>query len=284
MSEVIASAVPATNATSAGDVVNYISGTMLDYAILLAAIGTITMAIIELYKSVRNSRLHFHKKRTWLWLHADNDSTAYSEMLSLATGHPIKDTFVTPQTVGFARSAIGEVHFSDVIFDQPTDKMMGQMQAAVNIVLDFPNRYPALYAFLTGSESARILHEDAQLWLTYCNKVSTGVVANGIGAEENKQLGRDAAQARARLANLVARKLDGFQNETQYLWAEYNQRASVVIGTVFLLYVLTHFEATYSGKPLGIGAILLLSVFGGMISPFAKDIVSALSGLNAKRK
>ncbi len=281
MDSVIASAVQAASTPTAGDVVNNFSGLILNYAILLAAIGTITMAIIELYKSVSNSRLHFHKNRTRVWLQADQNPEAYSEMLSLATGHPLREAFLEKQSVGFARAAIGEVHFSDVIFDQPADKMLGQMQAAVNIVLDFPQKYQALYAFLTGSESANKLHDDAQLWMEYCGKVSAGASAGITWKEDDKQLGRDAAQARARLANLVARKLDGFQNETQYLWAEYNQRASVIIGTAFLLYVLSQVD---SARNLGWMGILLLSVFGGMISPFAKDVVSALSGLSAKRK
>ena len=281
MDPVMVSAVQAASATTAADIVNKFSEAALSYAVLLAAIGTITMAVIELYKSVRNSRLHFHKKRTRLWLRADEDPTAYSEMLSLATGHPLKETFTRTQTVGFAKLATGEVHSSDVIFDQPTDKMMGQLQAAVNIVLDFPRKYKALFAFLTGSESANMLQDDAQLWMEYCSKSSAGASTSESGKEEDKLLAREAAQARARLANLVARKLDGFQNETQYLWAEYNQRASVAIGTAFLLYVLPQVD---SAKHLGWLGIVILSVCGGMVSPFAKDIVTALSGLNAKRK
>ena len=285
MDQMIASSVVAANSSvqsnlidRTGEAVNQFSSEILGYAIILAAIGTITMALIELYKSMMNSRLHFHKKRVRAWLNADRDPDAYSEMMSIATGNPIKDDFLTSHSVRITNKAMGEVHFSDVIFDQPTEKMMGQFQSAANIVMDFPARYPALYAFLTGSVSANRLHEDARQWVDYCAMASNGMAYEGYG---EKKLGREASQSRARLANLVARKLDGFQNETQYLWAEYNQRAAVVLGSIIMYSVLKNSDA---GDHLGPLAIALLSVIGGMVSPFAKDVVSALSGLNAKRK
>lgn len=241
-------------------------GAITDHALILAAIGTVTMALQELVKSVFDLRLIFNRWRFRKWVRHE---AARRQWLALASGGDY---------AGEARKMtallIGEIDAANVVFDQPVEKMMGQLQAATNVILDFPylEDYEEAYRFLVNAPPLPgELKGDAAIWRQYAQRAAAAT--DELPAGE----GRAAAQARARLANLVARKLDAFQNEAQYLWAELNQRIAVLAGGLFLFSLLL-----YGGKVDPFSA-LLLSVMGGLIAPFAKDVVSALSGLAVKR-
>src|SRR3989304_5358600 len=45
--------------------------------------------------------------------------------------------------------AAGGAGGARALYDQPGEKLLGQMQAAVNVALDFPGVFPAFYGFLT---------------------------------------------------------------------------------------------------------------------------------------
>ena len=235
----------------AAAIVEQFSQNILRYAVLLAAVGTITMALIELVKNVASLRMRFNRWRVRKWA----GGSALGELEALC--------------VGSARLEKG----SSVLYDQPTEKMMGQLQAAANLALDFPYRYQALYRFLTGSGSE--LSGDAKLWYDYAE-----AVVEGRARDEDA---RPAAQARARLGALVARSLDSFQNGTQYLWASLNQRVAVVAAGAFIFWLLFVMPDTKEVK-FDLFRALVLAFFGGLVAPFAKDVVSALSGLTARTK
>jgi len=157
--------------------------------------------------------------------------------------------------------------------------MLGQIQAATNLILDFPAEYPHAYDFIAGplADDTTSKHSDAwkdsEAWKTAAEKMARG---DHMGEPDR----RKATQARARLGNLVSRRLDGFQNATQYLWAELNQRAAFILGASLILGLAQYAPA--EAKLDWLKAILFAGL-GGLIAPFAKDIVSALSGLKTKR-
>ena len=110
----------------AAQVIQNLAENTLEYALLLAAIGTISMAFIEVFKGVFSLRRHFHRNRVASWV---GDTGCLNELLLLAAGNP---------------------ESADVLYDQPTERMMGQIQASANLALDFPDRYPRVYAFFTS--------------------------------------------------------------------------------------------------------------------------------------
>jgi hypothetical protein len=177
-----------------------------------------------------------------------------------------------PEYGSLHKWAIGEVALADGIYDQPTEKMLGQIQAATNLVLDFPAEYPHAYDFIAGPLTGHTTSGDSEAWKTAAKKMARG-------DEVSETDRRKATQARARLGNLVSRRLDGFQNATAYLWAEMNQRAAFVMGCVLILSLAWPDEP----KLKTVTSAILLAALGGLIAPFAKDIVSALSGLKTKR-
>lgn len=233
-----------------GKILEGISEGILAYATILAAVGVLAMALLELIKGVFRLRRHYHAAQVKNWI---ADDSVYRSLLALAVG--------------------GEGN-AGALFDQTTSKMMGQIQSAANIALEFPDNYPEFFRHITRIPGQDGIERDMESWRTYCLRATRGDLSKDNPADQ--QLIREGTQARARLDHLVARKLDAFQNATEYRWALINQIISVVLGTMILWYALSETDAprwTY-----------VLAVMGGLVAPFAKDVVSALSGLKATRK
>ncbi|HJQ35838.1 MAG TPA: hypothetical protein VKB93_01735 [Thermoanaerobaculia bacterium] len=224
---------------------------ILDWALVLAAVATITMALLELLKAILAVRRRYHERRIRTWL---GPGDTYGEMMMLAVGG------------GGAPQAL---------FDQPTNKMMGQIQAAANTALDFPDRYPAFYTFLTVEPGTRAATSDQDIWREFCARVERGERIDPENTEFSADVSR-ATRARARLDHFVARRLDAFQTVTEYLWARGNQAVAVAGATIFLLFLLA------AHRPLNVG-LVVIAFFGGTISPLAKDVVAALGDLRTRR-
>jgi hypothetical protein len=237
----------------------------LDYAILLAAVGTISMAFLEFVKAITRARLHFHRYAISRWLRFAESDRAFEELMTLAAG--------------------GKENAAS-LFDQPSGKLMGQLQAAANVALDYPHMYKPLYEFLTSQPQPRIPPpkenapaRDADTWRSFAEQLSRAPAS----AEERPEFlatSRSGTQARARLGHLVARKLDSLQNWIEYRWARLNQFVSVALGAVFFYVFLNTTPALRSESRFSLLAVAML---GGLIAPFAKDIVTALSGLRTRR-
>ena len=245
---------------SAASVIDNIAAHTLNYALLLAAIGTLAMAFIEMLKGVLRLRLLFHRKQVTGWV---TDSAARHQLLILAAG--------------------GE-HNADVLYDQPTERMMGQIQAAANLCLEYPDRYPQAYAFFTKEDlemrtlQGEAMKSDSKVWAGFA--LHAGQIKKTIEPNEPDD-SRAAQQARVRLGNLIARRLDMFQNRTQFRWARYNQAASILVGAgLSLVALMPRTSVDWWSKEML--AIFALSLLAGMLAPFAKDVVSAVSGLRSK--
>lgn len=239
-------------------IVDGFAANIVAYAVLLAAVATITMALLELAKAVGRVRLVYHRRMVAQWVGAE----AYHELLQLA---------------------VAEVESAGALFDQPTDKMMGQIQSAANVALDFPELYPSLYGFLTRAPRSAAAQketgggrsvgttEDAMVWREYSRTLDL----DRRGDEALPPGAQAAMRARSRLDHFTTRKLDAFQTRTEYIWARANQLVAVVGCGAFILVIL-------SSIPLSLPQKVMLAAFGGMIAPFAKDVVSALGGLRAR--
>ncbi|MCW4470245.1 hypothetical protein OGH69_14805 [Flavobacterium sp. MFBS3-15] len=240
-------------------------GNILSYAVVLATVATITMTFLEMFKTILKWKLNFHKSRVRFWV---GNQSQFEELLILT---------------------VANIDSANALFDQPTDKMMAQIQAATNVAIDYPDMYPHLYAFITGSPQSeaaaretggsgyRDTNEtptDAQIWSSFIlskTKVSNNDISN---PEFDLQL-QAATKARARIDHFIARKLDALQTQLEYNWARKNQYLAVFACACLLMGLLLSLNVP-------ILPAIGLSFFGGMMAPLAKDIVSALSGLKSK--
>ena len=281
-----------------------------DGAIYLAAVATLSMAAIELLKTTGRLRMRYHRWSTWGWT-ANEPRTVAKLFRAVGSWRPFKDVSAYTNKADsqilseLLLLAAGGHDYANALYDQPIEKMMAQIQSAANVALEFPNEYPALYAFLTHanivgsvlsaparatvSANPKDLDEggqvsDARSWKRGVDAVRSmqnmRVTRTGSQPDDVKAADAEAAgKARSRLNNLVARKLDAFQNETRYFWDRLNQWVSSIMCTV-LLFVFSSQLATILAPLTGINIIFLL--FGGIAAPFAKDVVTALASFGKK--
>lgn len=229
----------------------------LNYAVTLAAVGVLAMALLEAIKGVGDIRHWFHAWKLRQWI---GKGSAYEELLFLA---------------------IGDRERTDALCAQPLEKMMGQIQAAANVALDFPDDSKALYEFLTTtdvlqtSDAASMpapedrAKRDRERWAKIAKTEGQRSLEARGAAPTGEEL--EAAQARIRLANLVSRKLDAFQLRTLYYWERANQLASMLISVLIVWYALGFGTANFTLRSLAFGII------AGLLSPFAKDLATSLA-------
>ena len=237
---------------------------LLDYALALAAVGALSMALIELFKKILDSRTRFHAKRWTAWMKKSGDGVidlvdrrqAYADLIQLCTG-------VTPGEATDSSAALVD-HDGSLpmwhgwdpdpaysVFSLEPARMMGAIQDAGDMALAAPDRYKALFRLMTAGAS----QSDIDTWRNKSGEV------------------KDQAEAFARLRQIFKRKLDSFQLYTEQRWASYNQFSANVVGAIVM------FAALYSLRTdlaLGLGSLVMLSLFGGVLSPVAKDLVAAL--------
>jgi hypothetical protein len=234
------------------------SSQVLHFAVLLAAVGTITMAFLELLKALTRARLWFHKRVLERWI----DDPALSQLLVLSAGSS-EDVF------GW--------------YDQPDERLMATLQSAANVALNYPLAYPDLYAFLTAGSGradagAERSEGDAETWRKASKIGSDPVPDDEAERATFLALSRQGTDARARLGNLAQRKLDSFASRIDYVWSRLNQSLAVIVGTVLFYWFISSSEAVHEAPGV---ARWGLAVLGGLVAPFAKDVVSALSGLGS---
>jgi hypothetical protein len=244
--------------------VEVFASNLLDYALALAAVGALAMALIELFKKLLDSRTKFHAKRWTAWMKKSGDGVidavdrrqAYADLIQLCTG-------VTPGEAADSSGALidhdGSLpmwHGWDPdpaysVFSLEPSRMMGAIQDAGDMALAAPDRHKALFRVFTAGAS----QSDVDAWV------------------QKKVEVKDQAEAFARLRQIFKRKLDSFQLYTEQRWASYNQFSANVVGAIVMAIVLYSLRVDLK---LGLGGIMLLSLFGGVLSPVAKDLVAAL--------
>lgn len=279
---------------------NDISNFIMSYAITLAALGALTVAIIEAWKKLRDSPAIFHRRSVLRWLDndpgregvmtsshyrvwpADPDQQAVSpdsrksytsarcfeQLLWLTTGvQPVEEGKAPRFHAALARgwTSYGR-SIGSALFELELDRMMGQVQDAADVALNNPRMFPDLFAFLTRGASL----EDAQRWQDDVTVAMTTL------ASDNPRR-KDIADRYIRLKQLVRRHLDSFQIVTAARWREWNQLAAVVVGAV-LLFVAQYMNVQQNGVASAVDwlKIMPVSLLGGMLAPVAKDLVDAL--------
>jgi hypothetical protein len=264
---------------------------ILGYALTLAAVGTLAMALVEIAKSVLRLQLRYNRWSVQRWTRGD-PRALWRLMAALPGFRP-----TTPsRAFDDSNSTLSELLLlsagghdeANALYDQPVEKMMGQIQAAVNVAMDFPQEYPHLYTFITkipedywAHGAARNTGQDDVRWAQGVDKVHRIRTLPPQSAPLDPATVSEAqasAQARARLNNLVARRLDAFQNETQYFWMRLNQWAATILGT--LIFAIALHAANDS---LSWIVLILLSIPAGVVAPFSKQLATSLMSFGGKK-
>ncbi len=273
--------------------VNRFTDFLLSYVGALAAVGALSMALIEAGKKLSDSRTRFQALRWTQWVQrspfetimipssgtkggpALSLSSAYGELLQLCTGVPrtvandAAERLLTsrghlPARHAFLRSELP----AHALFALDLQRMMGSIQEAADIALASPRENGSLYLLMTsGADPA-----DISRWY---EEGPDSMIAIVDPNPQDRQAIKDHADRFARLRQIVKRKLDGFQVYAGDSWTTWNQTVANIVGIVALFLILIWIKSTSPSTP-GYPTIVLLSLFGGILSPIAKDLVSAL--------
>ena len=261
--------------------VDDIGSQILAYAVLLAAIATIVMALLELIKGVLRVRMRFHYWHLRRWVRDRGGAPGK------VWHHDLRSRDVDPPALIQLKklcSAQGEDIVA--ILELPTDEMVRHLRGAAGVAIDFPDRFPDLSRFLMDL-TPNVATEWNRLSSVPRGESHDGhdrpldLDGNDDQVASNGEWSAAAIRARARIDHFVTRRLDAFQAHLEYWWARWNQYSAVGGGTLFIAGVL----GLSGGAPWGGARVfqtLVLAAFGGMLAPFAKDVVSALINLRAK--
>ena len=268
--------------------VNEFADFLVRYLGALAAVGALSMALIEAAKKLLDSRTKFQALRWTRWVmrtpldralsgaQPATHARSMAQVIQLCTG-------VTTDEASSAADGLIERggHLSlghafhtvpaHALFALDLARMMGSIQDAADVALSSPTEYSDLYQLMTAGARA----DDVERW--YADGSSALVsIADLNPTTEQRQAVKEHAERFARLRQIVKRKLDGFQLYTGDRWASWNQTAANAAGIVVMFIVLTWLQRNSAVASISFPSLVVFSLLGGILSPVAKDLVSAL--------
>lgn len=257
--------------------IDLISGFVLPYAIALAAVGTISMALLEAGKRLMNSRERYHMKVIGNWISTlpeDSDPNnkdlsrikASVQLLKLTTGQSLPEepsTYLNLLQPSFTLTP------ENSLFSLELEKMLGQIESTVELVLNSPDRYRELYRLMVLGASK----EDIEHWDDNHEKSAAEIA-------KDPALKKETTEVLSRLQQYIDRRLDTIQLSASWLWKKNNQRNAIYIGFI-LLFGLLCFTSP-SNSVFTNSAYLAVSILGGIVAPVAKDIVAALQKVRTR--
>lgn len=266
--------------------IDHLVGFILRYAVTLAAVSALSMALIELFKALAKWRDRFHKQRVRVWVRkAAVPRDAFDRIQESAPG---EDEFHKRIYDQLLRLTTGEAHDvasmerpiewtpwsvspGNALFALPLDKMMGQIQDAADAAMGNPSLYPEFYLFLTAGSRL----DDITAWYHWATEPP-------VRSPEDAALAKKQADTYARLRQFIRRRLDAFQITAGYCWETGNQFASVLLGAVLLFVTLVTLAIPKAPQTaLGWLGLFFLSIMGGIMAPVAKDLVIALKRMRS---
>jgi hypothetical protein len=255
--------------------VGQISDRILSYAIALAAVGALAMALIEAWKKLRDTRARFHARRWTEVMFPSNMNPgtvrmreiAYRQLLQLSTGATateVNSALMRLKTDDLNKQGLFHSSPAYAVFVQETTVMMTMIQDSVDVAL---GAAPGSYIELFGVMVEGANQSDIDDWLN-----------RGNIAAPNAVQARDLGNVYGRLRQVAKRRLDGFQVVALERWAAGNQVASNILGTVLMAGAVTMLVWDRPGFWSGTALVelIFLCLTGGILAPVAKDLVTAL--------
>ena len=229
------------------------------FATALAAVGVLTMAFLQTTKDMVPVRRWFQEWWTRAWLERQ------AREAPSIPGPAVRADLAETDLIRLATS--GD---RDALFDLPIEQVAGQMNAATQVVLDYPWEHEHLLRCLAAQASV----DDVRRLLD--SRPPAAGPRPQLSPDERSAL----IDARNRVTHQVQRSLDGLQISAGFRWKLYLQVASILLSGLFvwiglILFVRESIELFVRHLPL----YVLTAIFGGFLAPVARDLVAALQQL-----
>lgn len=240
------------------EAVQTVAGGAFPFATALAAVGVLSMAFLQTVKDVFPLRRWFQAAWVSAWLR-DQATRAGSGV----------------EAVGAEADLIrlGTSGDRAALYDLPIEQVAGQMNAAAQLVLDFPWDHEHLFRCLAAQANP----DDIRTLL------QSRPPARGPRREWSAEERSALIDARNRVTHQVQRSLDGLQISAGFRWKLYLQVASIVVSGLLvwaglMLFVTEPIDVFVRHLPLYVAT----AIVGGFVAPVARDLVAALEGLRKK--
>lgn len=234
------------------DFFNNFQNVISNYAILITAVGTLSMAFVEAFKSLFKIKGRYLKYKIEKWLKNNNsfsinEKQAMDELLWLAAGDH-------------------EDNIPLDWWDQPEEQFFMRIHSAAETAIDFPTAYPNIFNKLSqGLTGATEWHDNANTFRSEFNSTSDYSRLNNL------------AGIRTRIGSAVSRRLDTLQLQVEWYWAKMNQLSALAV--CIIIFII--FSQSYQ---IGLISAVITGIIAGLLAPFAKDLVSRISGIKLQNR
>lgn len=265
---------------------------VVDYLLAFAAVGALTMAIIQTIKEMTPLRAWFHRRELERWLArglysgcqriAQNGPAsdegksaaplkARADRLALTNVFASEPRTATSELEACRHQLIGLATAGDAaaLYALESEKLAGQLNAASLVVADFPRKYPELLrCFARGADL-----QDVE-----------GLLEGDPPAEPSAkaQKGRREAWARhlerkVRVTHQIQRSIDAFQIATAYRWGWMLQVASFCLSFAIAAAAVAIGDNTEGFSVVVFVNSLPLALVAGFLAPIARDLLAQLT-------
>jgi hypothetical protein len=261
------------------------------YLLTVAGLGTLTMAILQAVKDMTPARSWFQRwcMRTWMLQQArfaiyksvsnqpevDNDETTGPR----AKNDETKQDLAAQSLADTAKRQLlllatnGD---ASAFFDLEIEKLCGQWNTALQIVIDYPKYYPELFncmaALATRKDCKNLLKPNVP------PQTYPETEHHHDEAEQARRVGLRQAflDSRIRVMHQIQRAVDSFQITTSFRWKWHLQLASFVVSVGLAMAAEIMLKAdTYR-------VAFVSSLIAGFLAPIARDLLAAVQQLRVK--
>jgi hypothetical protein len=220
-----------------------------NWGVPLAAIGTISMALLQTAKNILPLRRRFQENRIAAWLVGRNKEhacRAETDLVALVTS--------------------GD---RDAFYNSDIDQICTQIKSALTAVLDYPELHKDLVQCLASTAE-----KDDVCKLFHLPHADIFLKAATQSTPQERQAIREYAIAKTRVGAEMRSTVDAIQNSISFRWKRRLQIISVFLSAAIGVIAL-HVGASPGLVPT-LGATLVIGLLSGFLAPVARDLLAAV--------
>src|SRR5690242_6787041 len=253
----------------------------------LAGIGALSMALLQTAKNLLPLRLWFQRHHVERWLaQRATQALAFARAAAPESASPNTPTAtptLAPASVAQAKTDL--VHLAtagdaDALYSLPIEQLCGQVNAATQVILDYPSLHWNLLRCLASeaqpADLALINPPDPAAHAA--RKMLLRKPAVTLTDAEHNQVD-DYVAARNRVSHQIQRAVDALQISVSFRWKFWMQLSSILLsaalGVATLLIGNAYFDMHLT-PARECALIILTAILSGFLAPVARDLVAAL--------
>lgn len=226
---------------------NQTTSIMLNYCLLLAGVGAIAMALVEALKGMIAFKARFQRFMINQWLKTYHSSLTLEDITGESGRHP----FII-YTASGAMCAL-----------EPSQTVAKLQQLLERTLSSGIKTNPKQGLFISF----------------YSNLLGQANVDNYLAAHDSKDK-KNVAEIEREIYALLLGSLDAeidlLQIRIEYYWGKINRFLAIIFGAILLYFILSE-----SGELSGL-SLYISSIFGGALSPVAKNLAKSIRGAAIK--